>query len=152
MFTMIGRLPGNFFASGRYRNPEIVLPSNVCHLTNCGSAKVDVFSPPVSLVVQRSRLFNWLMLSEKTSEVDRAEVKTSPRSRLFLWKRKPPIRPVGMPVTGRYFRLATSIKYSLLIPSSLVMNASDLPSSLRSNVSTDHLISELRYSGFRVAR
>ena len=48
-----GRLPGNFAASGRYRNPDTSRPSKLLTFTSSGSTFLDTSRPPVSLSVQR---------------------------------------------------------------------------------------------------
>src|SRR5262245_55009584 len=82
MLMTTGRFPANF-AGGLYRKPEIDRPSKVFQRASSGSAKADVFSPPVSLSVQRSTL-PVSTSSAYTSLGERAETSTKPRS-LLLW-------------------------------------------------------------------
>src|SRR5437764_10368630 len=126
MITITGRLPVNF-AGGRYRNPLIIFPSQLFQWISCGSEKLDVFRPPVSLNVQRSTLPVEIS-SEYTSEVERADVMLNPRSRLFLCHCTSLTMPFGRSGTRSSFRDAVSRTCSTPKPSSLVTNAIFLPS------------------------
>src|SRR5580692_4911812 len=112
-------------------------PSQDFQWINSGSGKSDVLRPPVSLKVQRSTLPVWTS-SEKTSELERAEERLKPRSRLFLCHCTPEITPLGRLGTDFSLRVFVSNRCSTPKPSSLTTNAIVFPSSERSNSSTSH--------------
>src|SRR5262249_59881505 len=104
-----------------------------------GGGKVAVFSPPVSLSVQRSTL-PVSTSSEYTSDGERAETSTKPRSLLLLCHLRPEMEPAGN-FDGNGFSLpvAVSSRCNVLTPSSLATKAMILPSGDNLNTSISHL-------------
>src|ERR1019366_2276715 len=94
MLITTGYFPEADFVFGKYSQPEISRPSKLFHFTNCGSTKFSGFSPPVSLVVQRSS-FAVEMSTEYTSAGEWDEFRLKARSRLFSCQARSLMVPAG---------------------------------------------------------
>src|SRR5262249_50817176 len=89
---------------------------------------------------------------EYTSFEVRGDLKLKARSVELLCHLKSEMTPNGTEDTSLIFRISVSRKWSLEMPSSLVVNAISFPSGDRLKSSTSHLRSGVRYSNFLVLR
>src|SRR5271166_4099026 len=98
MLMITGLLPVNF-AGGLYKNALMERSSHDFQWINFGSAKPEVFRPPVSLNVQRSSLPP-ATSTEYASPVWLAVFRVKASSRLLLCQLMAPITPTGSLGTG----------------------------------------------------